>query len=208
MDAFNSDLENADQQLDEDDMETIAGAYGCKVHESSDGFIALTWYTSREKYERAENEVMAIFEESEESEEESWDWDDVESALDGDFVGNPESELGLCDVAMPDCVVRFCESWHSGMDSLFYAVSSTGGLTLGTIRPRDDDGEPMSDRAWHVSLWEGLSGECSALLRELSGGRVIGGELSDRRARGQLAIFERYCDRVVAQLRAAYGMEE
>lgn len=43
-------------------------------------------------------------------------------------------------------------AWHGGSGSMLYAVSSCGYLALGTIRPRNDDGEPMTDAQWFHML--------------------------------------------------------
>lgn len=66
---------------------------------------------------------------------------------------------------------RLCEEWHDGMDSTSYAVSSTGGLYRGSIRPRGSpewvDGvlvwpiEGISDGEWLLGLWESLESEAS-----------------------------------------------
>lgn len=33
-------------------------------------------------------------------------------------------------------VIKFAQEWHGGQSSMLYAISSTGALTLGSIRPR------------------------------------------------------------------------
>lgn len=42
--------------------------------------------------------------------------------------------------------------WYSGSGSMLYAITSTGSLSRGTIRPRNDDGEPMTDEEWMAHL--------------------------------------------------------
>ncbi len=46
--------------------------------------------------------------------------------------------------------------YHSGQGSMFYAISSTGALSTGTLRPstEDDDGNtrPMTDAEWAEDL--------------------------------------------------------
>ena len=51
------------------------------------------------------------------------------------------------------------EHWHGDMGSMLYAISSTGSLSRGTHRPRNDEGEPMTDDEWLASLARGLAGE-------------------------------------------------
>jgi hypothetical protein len=58
------------------------------------------------------------------------------------------------------------EHWHGGQSSMLYAISSTGSLSRGTIRPRNDDGEPMTDKEWMADLASRLDTEASLCARE------------------------------------------
>lgn len=49
--------------------------------------------------------------------------------------------------------------WYGGQGSMLYAITSTGSLKRGTIRPRRDDGTPMTDEEWIVDLAERLESE-------------------------------------------------
>lgn len=49
-------------------------------------------------------------------------------------------------------------SWHDGQSSMLYAISSTGSLSRGTIRPRGDDG-PLTDEEWLSYLASALEDE-------------------------------------------------
>ena len=49
--------------------------------------------------------------------------------------------------------------WYGGQGSMLYAIMSTGALSRGTIRPRNDDGSPMTDGEWIVDLAERLESE-------------------------------------------------
>jgi hypothetical protein len=49
--------------------------------------------------------------------------------------------------------------WYGGQGSMLYAVLSTGALSRGTIRPRNEDGTPMTDEEWIVDLAERLEDE-------------------------------------------------
>lgn len=52
--------------------------------------------------------------------------------------------------------------WYGGQGSMLYAITSTGALSRGTIRPRNDDGSPMTDEEWIVDLAERLEGEAES----------------------------------------------
>ena len=56
--------------------------------------------------------------------------------------------------------------WYGGQGSMLYAIMSTGSLRRGTIRPRHDDGTPMTDDEWIVDLAERLEGEAEAAARD------------------------------------------
>jgi hypothetical protein len=56
--------------------------------------------------------------------------------------------------------------WYSGQGSMLYAVTSTGSLSRGTIRPRRDDGTPMTDEEWMIDLAERLEGEAEQAARD------------------------------------------
>jgi hypothetical protein len=49
--------------------------------------------------------------------------------------------------------------WYGGQGSMLYAITSTGALSRGTIRPRNDDGSSMTDEEWIVDLAERLEDE-------------------------------------------------
>jgi hypothetical protein len=103
----------------------------------------------------------------------------------------------IASVNIPDRYLRLASRWHSGQGDLLYAVSSTGGLTLGSQRPFDRDANrSLTDREWHVSLWSGLSSDIYAAVRSASG-----------RDKQRLERFERYADRVTDRLRTIYGLE-
>ena len=56
--------------------------------------------------------------------------------------------------------------WYGGQGSMLYAITSTGSLRRGTIRPRHDDGTPMTDDEWIVDLAERLEGEAEDAARD------------------------------------------
>lgn len=69
---------------------------------------------------------------------------------------------------IPSKYVRLCSEFYYGQDSMFYAVASTGDLSLGTIRPwNDDENRPMNDTEWKGYLWDCLSVEINFAIRDL-----------------------------------------
>jgi hypothetical protein len=56
--------------------------------------------------------------------------------------------------------------WYSGSGSMLYAITSTGSLSRGTIRPRNDDGEPMTDEEWMAHLAAKLELEAEEAARD------------------------------------------
>lgn len=51
---------------------------------------------------------------------------------------------------IPPEYIELCEQWHSGQSSMFYAISSTGALSLGTNNPYPGE----SDEVWMLGLIE------------------------------------------------------
>lgn len=88
---------------------------------------------------------------------------------------------------IPQTYVDICCGWYNGQGSLMYAVASTGGLSRGGWRPRDENGNPASDREWDRQLWAELGAEIRAVQR-MNGHSV-------RQAR-QLRGFERLTNRM------------
>jgi len=56
--------------------------------------------------------------------------------------------------------------WYGGQGSMLYAITSTGSLRRGTIRPRHNDGTPMTDDEWIVDLAARLEGEAEQAARD------------------------------------------
>lgn len=69
----------------------------------------------------------------------------------------------------PKHYVELCKHWHSGQDCMMYAVASTGGLSLGTDRPRDCHLRPMSDGDWLLYLWRILESDVERTLKRAIG---------------------------------------
>lgn len=105
----------------------------------------------------------------------------------------------LIDVEIPAEFIELCSGWAGDTDCMLRAIDSTGDLTLGTIRPRDDDGAPMSDRAWHASLWSSLGCDiryCVRMARK--------GGHEDLPA---LQAFEEFADSTHEMLCREYGLD-
>ena len=70
------------------------------------------------------------------------------------------------EIIFDDEEIDAASHWYGGQGSMLYAVTSTGSLSRGTIRPRHDDGTPMSDEEWMIDLAERLEGEAEKAARE------------------------------------------
>ena len=62
--------------------------------------------------------------------------------------------------------IEAASHWYGGQGSMLYAISSTGSLKRGTIRPRHSDGTPMTDDEWIVDLAERLESEAEEAARD------------------------------------------
>jgi len=62
--------------------------------------------------------------------------------------------------------IEAASHWYGGQGSMLYAITSTGALSRGTIRPRHDDGTPMTDEEWIVDLAERLESEAEDAARD------------------------------------------
>ena len=79
---------------------------------------------------------------------------------------------------IPAKYLELCENWHSGQYSMLYAISSTGELECGTIRPRD-----CSNEEWLLTLVE------SAII-EIEGCIRISTQSKDEFIAGDLPLLE------------------
>ena len=68
-------------------------------------------------------------------------------------------------IQVPERFVELASTWYSGSDSMLYAITSTGNLTTGGIRPNIPFEGPMSDEEWYVDLFDNLSCELYHLLK-------------------------------------------
>jgi len=101
-------------------------------------------------------------------------------------------------IAIPPQFVAIAGEWYGGQGCMLYAVCSTGGLTTGTIRPRNDsDGSPCSDEQWYYNLWCELSGDVGRAARDAG---------SDHEDYTDLINFEDWIDNnVLPRLESEYN---
>ncbi len=111
-------------------------------------------------------------------------------------------------IVIPARFVALCDGWHSGLDCLLYAVSSTRNLTTGTHRSVGCD----SDEKWYLTLWRGLA--IDVMIAVCDAAKGINAEDDGGDGNGHdaeypaLVEFEGYADGIVAQLGREYGLEE
>jgi len=105
--------------------------------------------------------------------------------------------IPIDSIVIPECYRRLCEDWHNGIDCTLYAVASTGGLTIGTIRPDGCDG---SDEKWYYRLWCELSCDIGRARKAAC--------LSDHEDCDELMNFEEWVDMQVDRLCQSYGLED
>lgn len=98
-------------------------------------------------------------------------------------------------ITIPGEFKTLADQWYGGQHCILYAISSTGGLTLGTIRPTHD----MSDQEWYVSLWDDLDITLSRILRKLE---------SDHEDKETLTRFQEFAEQTADRLREEYGLDD
>ena len=103
-------------------------------------------------------------------------------------------------VKIPNEFVELAEQWHDGQDSMFYALSSTGELKLGTIRPYDQYIKRyLTDQEWHVSLWSWLACDVRFVIKSLK---------KTHEDYITLQHFDKFCEQTVLELKVKYGLLE
>lgn len=111
-----------------------------------------------------------------------------------------DDDDSLIEVDIPIEYLALCSGWAGDVDCMLRAIDSTGGLTLGSRRPLDDDDNPMSDRQWHASLWSSLSCDI-AYCRRMA-------EKSGHEDAASLQEFEDFADATHEMLRREYGLDD
>lgn len=94
---------------------------------------------------------------------------------------------------------RLCAYWSGGQDCMLYAVSSTGGLTLGTHPPWGCD----NDDQWYLTLWRHLSIDIGYNVRLAEKADYTNsGDIDD------LVDFENWASEQVGRLEESYGLAD
>lgn len=65
-----------------------------------------------------------------------------------------------------DDEIEAASHWYGGQGSMLYAITSTGALSRGTIRPRHHEGGLMTDEEWIVDLAERLESEAESAAND------------------------------------------
>ena len=99
-------------------------------------------------------------------------------------------------IKMPRDIQRLCKYWAGNRACTLRAISSTGGLTLGTIRPKGCD----TDEKWYLTIWRDFASDLNYTARVA-------------RSKGnadyhELACAEARADDVCDMLAEDYGLED
>jgi len=131
----------------------------------------------------------------------------------GDLCPHCERYIPVDSIDLDPRFVAVCGRWYGGMGDMLYAVCSTGGLTIGTIRPRGCD----TDEKWYLSIWIDLAGDVgfarSQCERDIMGWDDSYGfgdfTLEDLQADcADLRDLEDFADQQVERLRAVYCLQD
>ena len=118
--------------------------------------------------------------------------------------------IPIDSIKIPVRFQRLCAGWYGGQGCMLYAVCSTGGLTLGTIRPRGCD----SDEQWYYTIWCELSVDVARARRAAEKGLNARAGDDDGDGEGHdadypaLVEFEDWVDEQCGRLCESYGLEE
>ncbi len=108
------------------------------------------------------------------------------------------TKIPVDSIVVPERFVELCEGWAGGTDCMLRAISSTGNLTTGTLRPRGCD----TDEKWYYSIWLDLSSDVGYVARMARKG---GDEHHDA---DDLDEFEEWVDEQCDRLCESYGLED
>lgn len=104
-------------------------------------------------------------------------------------------------IEIPIEFVALCSGWAGGMDCMLRAVESTGGLTLGTIRPEGCD----TDEKWYLVLWRNLAADVFRTRLDSEKGDA---GCEDHEDYKDLCQFEFWVDEQVERLEESYRLED
>jgi len=100
-------------------------------------------------------------------------------------------------IEIPVDIQELCADWAGGTDDMLYAVSSTGDLTLGSIRPRGCD----TEEKWYLTIWREFASD-------LDYNASVASFKNDDAKSHDLNYAKKYADVVCAILARVYGLED
>ena len=97
-------------------------------------------------------------------------------------------------IIIPPEFVKIAGDYYYGQDDKLYTVSSTGGLSIGTVRPQGCD----TDEKWYLWLWFDLGVDVGAAALDCK-------NPEDRKV---LEAFQTWTEEIYTRLAAEYGLED
>ena len=117
--------------------------------------------------------------------------------------------IPINSIEIPGRFVFACEDWYSGAGDKLYAVSSTGGLTLGGRCPvgiNDYTDRDDRNRRWYLQLWRNLSVDVGFAASSAEKGH---NGPTDEEDAVVLREFEDWInDEILPKLAESYGLED
>ena len=113
-------------------------------------------------------------------------------------------------IVIPERFVEACAGWYSSSGDMLYAVSSTGGLTIGRRRPRGCD----SAEKWYYSIWCDLYSDVGYAVSAAHAGHNFRAGDDEGDGDGHdadypvLVEFEDWVEAWVDALAESYGLED
>ncbi len=98
--------------------------------------------------------------------------------------------IPIDSIEIPCDIQELCTNWAGDMGCKLRAVSSTGGLTLGSIRPKGCD----TDEKWYLTIWREFASDLGHNAR-------VGNS-------HELACAEKWANDACVALAEAYGLED
>ena len=105
------------------------------------------------------------------------------------------TKIPVDSIEVPVRFQHLCMHWAGNEDCMLRAISSTGGLTIGTTRPRGCD----SEEKWYLSIWRELSCDVGYNRRMAGDGDPDYDGLSD---------FEDWAEEIADRLEESYGLAD
>ncbi len=102
--------------------------------------------------------------------------------------------IPIDSIKVPCDIQDLCVGWAGNMDCMLRAIASTGGLTLGSTRPRGCD----TDEKWYLTIWREFASDLgyNAHLARLGNDYP------------ELACAEAWADDICDQLAESYSLED